>query len=104
MEKEQRTLLQNKSLHKYFELLADALNDAGWGVKKLLTRKPEVEIPWDKGKVKELLWKPIQEAVIDKESTTEADTSEYSKVYDVLNRYTSENLGVGVPWPHKEEN
>lgn len=35
----QRTDLQNKSLHKYFELLAQALNDAGFTQDVILTHK-----------------------------------------------------------------
>ena len=42
----QRTLQQNKALHKYFEILADTLNEAGLDARVVL--KPEIEIPWTK--------------------------------------------------------
>ena len=48
------------------------------------------------------LWKPIQLIVINKESTTEANTDEYSKVYDVLNRQIATKFGVSVPFPSRE--
>ena len=96
-----RTNRQNRSLHKYCEEVADALNAAGWDMKKTL--KPEVDIPWNKDMVKEHLWRPIQEIVLDKESTTELDTSEPSKVYDVLDRHLGEKFGIHVPWPQDEE-
>ena len=46
-----RTDKQNKSLHLYFVLLADALNDAGLDMRKTL--KPGVEIPWNYKTVKD---------------------------------------------------
>ena len=95
-----RTRKQNKSMHKYFELLAEALNDAGYDMKKVL--KPEIDIPWTKESVKSHLWKPIQEAMFDKEHTSDTDTVEPSAVYETLNRHTSEKLGVSVPWPQKK--
>jgi len=67
--------------------------------------KPEVEIPWDdEGKMaKKHLWKPIQEVMLGKESTTEPYTDEYAKVYDVINRHISTKFGISVPWPVNHE-
>lgn len=98
---EKRTLKQNKSLHKYCEMLAEALNDAGYDMRKTL--KHDFEIPWNKERVKEFLWKPIQEAMTDKESTTELDTVEPSAIHAVLSRHLGERFGLYVPWPSKEE-
>ena len=102
MSEEQRTILQNKALHKYCELLAEALNDAGLDMKVVL--KPEVDIPWTKESVKNHLWRPIQLIMMDKESTTEMDTTDPSKIYDVLDRHISEKHGVHIPWPSNQEN
>lgn len=100
-QKSKRTLTQNAALHKYCELLAIALNDAGFDMKRTL--KPEVDIPWTMEAVKEHLWRPIQAAITQKQSTTEADTSQYSEVYNVLSRHLSQKLGgVHVPWPSKK--
>jgi len=60
--REQRTLTQNRALHKYCELLAEALNDAGYEMKAVLAVKV-VDVPWSKELVKEALWKPIQAAM-----------------------------------------
>jgi hypothetical protein len=96
----QRTLTQNAALHKYCQLLADTLNDAGLDMKSVL--KPEVDIPWTGDSVKQNLWKPIQKLVIGKDSTTEPLKNEYSIVYDVLSRHLSEKLGVYVPFPSRD--
>lgn len=97
----QRTLQQNKALHMYFTLLADELNSSGYDMKRTL--KPSVEIPWTPENVKEYLWRPIQEAYVNKESTRELTTKEIDKVYDVLNKHLGENTGVTVVFPSKEE-
>lgn len=95
-----RTTLQNKSFHKYCTLLAKELNDSGQDMKKVL--KPEIEIPWTMESVKNMMFKPIIKAMFDVDSTTELDTKQISEAYEVLNRHTSEKLGVSVMWPHED--
>lgn len=99
-EKLKRTLQQNKAMHKYFSMVAESLNDAGYDMRKTL--KPEIEIPWTQQSVKEHLWKPIQEAMILNQSTTELDTSQVSAVYSVLSRHLSAKLGVNVSFPSSQ--
>lgn len=101
MNRKQRTSQQNKSLHKFCELLAEALNEAGYEMKAVLAVK-QVDIPWNKDRVKDVLWKPLQEAMTGKESTTELNTVDPSEIYEVLNRHISQNFGVHVPWPSEE--
>ena len=96
-EERKRTLPQNKSMHKYFRLLADELNDAGLDMKKVL--KPEINIPWTEENVKNHLWREIQIAMFDKQSTTQLTTVETTEVYKVLDRHLGEKLGVHVEWP-----
>lgn len=99
MEK-QRTLIQNNALHKYFELLADELNGAGYDMRKTL--RQDIDIPWSKDTVKDYLWRPIQIAQLQKVSTAELNTAEIDKVYDVLNRHLGEKLGLHVDFPNLE--
>lgn len=96
----QRTTLQNKSLHKYCTLLAQALNDAGLDAKKTL--KPEIDIPWTPDMVKDLLFRPIMKAMTGKTSTTQLDTVEPSQIHAVLDLHTSEKFGIHVDWPSEE--
>lgn len=96
-----RTLTQNKAMHKYFEMLAAALNDAGWDMKRTL--RQEIEIPWTKESAKEFLWKPIQRAMLMKDSTTEMTTAEPGDIYLVLDRYIADKFGVSVPWPSNRD-
>lgn len=98
-ERSKRTTLQNAALHKYCSLLAEALNDAGYDMRR--TIKPELEIPWNGDTVKEHLWKSIQKAMLGKESTTKLETGEVSQVYETLSRHMSGKFGVTVPFPDK---
>ena len=95
----QRTILQNKALHKYFSVLADELNGAGYDMRKTL--KPSVDIPWTPENIKEYLWRPIQDAVLSKVSTTELNTAEVDKIYAILSRHLGEKLGVFVDFPRE---
>lgn len=93
-----RTTQQNRSLHKYFSLLASTLNAENKTIEVVL--KPDTE--WSTDTVKALIWKPIQEAVIGKQSTTKLTTKEVSEIYDVLNKALAERLGIHVPFPSIE--
>lgn len=97
----QRTTQQNKALHLLLGMLANALNDAGYDMKKTL--REDVDIPWEAKTVKEYLWRPIQQAQLGKDSTTELTTVEIDKVFDTLNRHLGEKTGVHVSFPSIEE-
>lgn len=95
----QRTLQQNKSLHKFFELLATELNDAGYDMKKVV----KVDIPWNRETIKEYIWRPVMEAQLLKKSTTEMTTAEVNQVYETINRLMAEKFGIHVPYPSIED-
>lgn len=96
----QRTLSQNRALHLYFGQIADALNEAGFDMKRTL--KHDVEIPWNAGTVKDWLWRPIQDAQLGKESTTELTTKEIDEIFDTLNRHLGNVTGVHISFPSIE--
>lgn len=99
--RKQRTLSQNAALHKYCELLAEALNDAGFDMRSF-PWKEGVDIPWNKDMVKEYLWKPVMEVMTGKHSTTEMNTVDPSEIYEVVNRHIAQTTGVQVDWPSEE--
>lgn len=97
---QQRTNRQNKALHLFCRHLSTVLNDAGLDMTAVL--KEGVEIPWDEeGRmVKKHLWKPLQEVMLDIESTADANTTDYNKVYEVLVRHLAAKKGIiPPPWP-----
>ena len=99
-EKKLRTIAQNKAMHLWFTMLAGEFSDAGLDMKRVL--KPEIEIKWTPQAVKQYIWKPVQEAMMIKKSTTELNTDEVTKIYEVINRHTAEKHGISVPFPSIE--
>lgn len=97
----QRTEVQNRSLHLYFELIAQRLNDAGYDVQTVI--KQVMDVSWSKILVKELLWKRAQEKMLGKKSTTELTTKEIDIVFDQVNRFLAEKFGISEPWPSLDE-
>jgi hypothetical protein len=97
-----RTLPQNSSLHLYCSHLSIAFNEAGYDMTKVLSH--HADIPWDKKgfNVKEKVWRPVQEAVCQKDSTAKLSTQECIQVYETVNRYTAGKMGISVDWPSKE--
>lgn len=99
----QRTDTQNRALHLWFTLLAEELNNSGYTVQLVL--KEKIDLDWDSGKVKELLWRPAQIAILGKGSTTELSKQmDIDKVWEHLNRHIGEKFGIHVPFPHQEAN
>lgn len=93
---------QNRSIHKYCDMVSEAFNDAGLGMKVILSSKPEAEIPWDAAKIKEVIWRVVQKAMYGTTSTTQLTTSQVSKVYEVINREIVAEHGLTVPFPSLE--
>lgn len=92
-----RTIKQNSALWQYYETLAETLNESGLDMRTVL--KPSIDIPWSKQSIHDYLWKPVQDAYLDKKSTTELNTDEVSKVYDILHRHLVEKFGSMVELP-----
>ena len=100
-QEKQRTLKQNNALHLMFEMLAEQLNEAGLDMRKTL--KPSIDISWSKESVKDYLWRPVQEALVGKKSTTELTTKDIDKVFGTLNRHLGEKFGIELEFPSVEE-
>ena len=100
--KSKRTALQNRSIHQYFTMLADALNDAGLDMIAAMAKlSRKTAIPWTPLAIKERLWRPVQQSMTSKGSSTKLETGEIGVVYEALNRATSERLGVSVSFPDR---
>lgn len=96
----QRTAAQNRAMHLMFTHLAQNLNEHGLDMRRTL--KETVEIPWNAKTVKEYLWRPIQQAQLQKDSTTELTTKEIDDVFGTLNRHLGEKFGLSSEFPSIE--
>ena len=85
-----RTDLQNRALHKYFRLLADALNESGSDQIAFYKSLPDkgVPVPWSESAIKDL-WKVVQKAMEGVNSTTELTTAGVNRVYEVFDQNLS---------------
>ena len=100
-----RTEAQNNALHLYFQMIADALNNEGLDVRVVLQVIAEkgVDMMWAKELVKELLWRRIQKKYLNKQSTTELDsTGEITQIYDMLNKFLSQEFFISQEFPSLE--
>lgn len=95
-----RTDTQRKALEVFCRLMAHDLNECGMYQNILLDHS--VDLPWTQATVKENLFKPLMSAMLQKESTTEANTTDYNKVYQVLCHHLSTKHGFTCPnWPSR---
>ena len=95
-----RTSQQNKSLHLYFQKMSEMLNDAGYTVKVVLEKTPELD--WNGHLFKELLWRRVQRKKTGKKSSTQLDSGEVQVVWEELNRFIGSEFGVHCPYPSIE--
>lgn len=96
-----RTAKQSRALHVLFQLLANELNDNGLDMKRTL--KEHIDIPWSGASVKEWLWKPVQKAQLNKDSTTKLTTVEIDQVFDTLVKHLGEQFGISINFPSIEQ-
>ena len=103
IEKQQRSLTQNKAMHLYFKMLAFELTAAGLDIKKTL--KKDFDISWNEHSIKVLIWKPVQEAMFGTDSTTKLTREKVSQVYDIVHRHILNltNGEVNVQFPSKDQ-
>ena len=97
---EKRTPQQNRALHLYFTLVADALNDAGLTVQETVPNF-RMDLDWNSIMVKELLWKFAMKKMFNKDSTTElTKKKEIDQLHETINRFLG-SLGVEyIPFPY----
>lgn len=89
---------QTASLHVYLRQVAQGLNEKGFSVSTFF--KEGVEIPFSEEIVKDNIWRPIQKAVVQKDSTKDLTTTETQQVFEIVNRAVGER-GIHVPWPSR---
>ena len=100
-EKATRTILQNKAMRKYWDIMINLLNDAGWSKKKYYAVK-EVDVDWTPDSFGEDVWRGIQEAMYQHRKTSKLETDQVSKVYDVVNAHIAKTCGVSADFPSRD--
>ena len=60
--------------------------------------KDGVPIPWDKDRIKENIWWPIQRALFGSESTADLEPKQVNEVLEVLQPMLAEKHGITTPF------
>ena len=100
--KKQRTSKQQAAIEVYCRELAGAMNDAGFDMTTFPYREG-FKLKWTQESVKQTFWKPTQRHLFGKKSSTQLNTSEVSEVYEAVDLGISQNTGVSIEFPHREE-
>ena len=86
-------------MHKYCEMVAKELENMGFTMQEVVRRVDMIEITPTTRSVKEIVWKPIEEATLGKKSTTELSTSEVDAIYQVMSMFLSKQFQISLPFP-----
>lgn len=98
-----RTILQNKSLHKLCEMYANQLNDAGFDQMAILEKKV-LPTPNTKESIKGV-FRSIQAAMYptdERTSTKKLSSKQIQSVYIVLDKFIAENFQISIDWPNEK--
>jgi hypothetical protein len=97
-----RTGQQQKAIEVYCKGLAHEFNSRDLDIRTVLaTMKDGVDLPWTQDTVKELIFKKIVKAILNKDSTADLNTTEVSRVYQVCNKFTSDRMGISIEFPSR---
>ena len=91
-----RTARQNNALHAYCREVAKQMEARGYDMREVL--KPTVEITPTLEIVKDHIWKPVQESVTGRSSTTDLTTKEVDAVYQIIAKHLATKFDITVPF------
>src|SRR3990167_9459183 len=95
----QRTPSQNNSIHLYLELVAQALDREGHTMQDVVKAIRRAEIRPTKEALKEVVWRPLQEIIHAKKSTTELTKHDIDPVYEAMNKWLGQEFQIHIPFP-----
>lgn len=96
-----RSSQQNKALHLLFQNIAFELNRIGMEFTYNGIKGMEIQTTYTPEIVKEFLWKPLQNALLKKESTTKLTTQDINMIFEILGKWFSEKWVV-IDFPSAE--
>ena len=94
-----RTLLQNDSMWLACDQLAQEFTERGLDMQVVLA-KAKLPIPWNKKSVQSAIFNEISKAMY-RNTSSGLETTDPSKVWDVVRDFTELNWGFSVPWPDR---
>lgn len=99
----QRTITQNRAMHKYFDLMAKGLDGAGYDQIKFYDEvKKGFSVRWTAEAFKDFFRAVAHDLYPEVQSTADLTTIQLQRVYEVVDRGVSEKTGVRVDFPSYE--
>ena len=77
---DQRSKAQNRLIHQFMKNIANRLNESDLKVQDVI----KYETDWNTQKVKELIFRPVQESLYKKKSTTKLNKNELDLIFDTI--------------------
>lgn len=100
----QRTKPQNNSIHLWLRLVSQELTKNGHTITTVLNKmKRGVELPVTEAIAKDILWRPVQKAMFNKESSAELTKQEVDRVFEPINKFLGEQFEIHIPFPAEDE-
>ena len=99
--KDKRSDQQNRSLHLFFTIISDHLNEIGQEYVYFGLKGKEISLPYTPELVKNFFWKPIQKALFETDSTTKLTTTQIDRIVDVITKFFGDK-GVLIEFPSLE--
>ena len=98
---DKRSSLQNRSLHKFFVIIADELNELGMEFQYFGVTGKQLSTRYTTNIVKNHFWRPIQQTLFNIESTKDINTKQINEITDVIVKFFGDK-GVYVEFPNRE--
>lgn len=96
-----RTSKQNRALHLYFRFISDELNNLGLEFHYQGLKINNLSSRYTEHIVKEFIWRPIQVALFDVDSTSKINTIQMNEIIDVITKHFAEK-GIYLAFPSIE--
>lgn len=96
-----RSNQENKALHVFFQNIAFELNRLGMEFTFRGIKGMDIQTTYTPDIVKEFLWKPLQNALLSKSSTTELTHQDISMIFEILGKWFAENA-IEISFPSVE--
>ena len=96
-----RSSQENRALHVLFQNIAYELNRLGLEFTFRGIKGMEIETTYTPEIVKNFLWRPLQDALLKKSSTTQLTHNDIGLIFEILGKYFAEN-GIEISFPSVE--
>ena len=98
---DKRSSLQNRSLHKFFVIISDELNELGMEFQYFGLKGEVLSTRYTTNIVKNHFWRQIQKTLFNIESTKDINTKQINEITDIIVKFFGEK-GVYVEFPNRE--